>query len=82
MAAAGGLGKNNKSPPPHSGWRLKNGNKIFSVHPFKKSHILFYTNGLVIWHGFQDTCNKYIINQQCPHVSHLIELKYFMAYPP
>ena len=25
VAAAGGLGKNNKSPPPHSGWRLKNG---------------------------------------------------------
>ena len=22
-AAAGGLSKNNKSPPPHSGWRLK-----------------------------------------------------------
>ena len=21
-AAAGGLSKNNKSPPPHSGWRL------------------------------------------------------------
>ena len=21
-AATGGLGKNNKSPPPHSGWRL------------------------------------------------------------
>ena len=24
QAAAGGLRKNNKSPPPHSGWRLKN----------------------------------------------------------
>ena len=23
-AAAGGLSKNNKSPPPHSGWRLNN----------------------------------------------------------
>ena len=23
MAAAGRLSKNNKSPPPHSGWRLK-----------------------------------------------------------
>ena len=25
VAAAGGLSKNNKSPPPHSGWRPHNG---------------------------------------------------------
>ena len=31
MAAAGGLSKNNKSPPPHSGWRLNEMNGVLEI---------------------------------------------------
>ena len=35
MAAAGGVSKNSKSPPPHSGWRLDN-------YAFEEFKIYFY----------------------------------------
>ena len=48
MAAAGGLRKNNKSPPPHSGWRLNYNTNLYDVSLNKScdkilSLILYYS---------------------------------------
>ena len=45
-----------------------------------KTSILFYSNGLAIWHGFPDIMHIKANNGQKPAILNLIELKFFMAY--
>ena len=45
-----------------------------------KSHILFYSKGVVIWHGFPDITHIKINNGSKSAIFNLIELKFFRAY--
>ena len=52
-------------------------------YPFMKPHILFYSNGLGIWHGFS---KKYIThikvnNGSKSPILNLSELQFFRTYP-
>ena len=52
MAAAGGLGKNNKSPPPHSGSRLKKDALLnYANTPLYLEHFFTYVFQLDVGNG-------------------------------
>ena len=61
-AVAGGLSKNKKSLPPHSGWRLNDRQsaifnfisaKFLMGHPCASPYILFYMHGPTIFFDFE-----------------------------
>ena len=54
---------------------------FFMAHRTLKPHILFYSNGLAIWHSFPDIIHIKVNNGRKSPFLHLIELIFFRAYP-
>ena len=54
---------------------------FFRVHPPMKSLILFYSNGLVIWHSFPDIMHMEVNNGDKSGHFEFDQIKVFVAYP-
>ena len=54
--------------------------KFFKAYTSLKPHILFYSNGLPIWHGFPDITHIEINNSRKSAILNLIKLNFFRAY--
>ena len=55
--------------------------EIFKVHPSLNSHILFYSNGLPLWHGLPDIRHIKVNYGRVLAILNLIELKFLRSYP-
>ena len=55
--------------------------RLSRPYPSLKPHILFYCNGLVIWHGLPDIKHNKVNYGRYSAIFNLIKLKCFRAYP-
>ena len=51
------------------------------MHPLLKSHILFYDNGLAIYHGLPSNGHVKVNNGRLAAILNLIKLKFFKMHP-
>ena len=51
------------------------------MHPLLKSHILFYSNGLAIWHGLPNNGHVKVNNGRLAAILNLDEFKFFKMHP-
>ena len=47
--------------------------KFFKMHPHLESHILFYSNGLAIWHGLPNNGHVKVNNGRKAAILNLID---------
>ena len=52
------------------------------MHPILKSHILFYSNGLAIYHGLPNNGHVKVNNGRLAAILNLVELNFFKMHPP
>ena len=53
---------------------------FFGAYHHLKLYILFYGDGLAIWHGFPDITHIYVNKSRKSTIFNLIELKFFKGY--
>ena len=51
------------------------------MHPLPKSHILFYSNGLAVWHGLPNNGHVKVNNGRLAAILNLDELNFFKMHP-